>query len=92
MSVVRQRKKVINNVNIFYSIPSSLFYSKIIQEPTFYGISALSWHRILFLNDVIRAKAMLVAPHGLRICLLQPLHPNMRYYGADHGPGDRKTR
>ena len=46
----------------------------------------------LFLNGVIRAKAMLVAPHGLRICLLQPFHPNMRYYGPDHGPGDRKTR
>ena len=88
MSVVRQRKKVID---IFYSIPSSLFYSKVIQECTFYGISAQSWHRILFLNDVIRAKATYVPPHGLRVRLLQLLHPNMRYYGADHGPGERRT-
>ena len=87
MSVVRQRKK---GINIFYSIPPSLVYSKIIQERTFYGVSAQSWHRILFLDDVIRAKAMHVPPHGLRVCFLQLLHPNMRYYGADHGPGERR--
>ena len=74
---------------MFYSIQPFSFYSKIIQECTLHGISALSWHRILFLNDVIRAT--LVPPHGLGVCFLQLLHPNMRYYGADHGPGDRKT-
>ena len=64
MSVVRQRKRIIN---IFYSIPSSLFYSKIIQECTLHGISALSWHRILFLNNAIRAKATLVPPWTTRL-------------------------
>ena len=26
---------------------------------------------------------------GLRIGFLQPLPPNMRYCGADHGPGEK---